>query len=319
VALLAGIDEAGYGPILGPLVVSAVTFRVRDGQLQTCLWKTLRESCAPRSKPGDRRLPVADSKKLFNPRHGMARLERTALVMLAVAGKRPKTWRSLLDQLSPDGDSLPDCPWYNGPDVVLPLSDAVGDVCTRANAVRIDCAARGVALVGVQSEPVLEDRFNRLVASTRSKGVVLLGIVMRMIYRILKTNPDDRVRICVDRLGGRSHYRESLSLALPGCELQILEESDRRSTYRLTHGRRVCRVEFVTNGETHHFPIALASIFSKYVRELYMHAFNRYWRERKRDLKPTAGYYTDALRWLEDVAPTLDSLGVDRASLVRQR
>ena len=54
----------------------------------------------------------------------------------------------------------------------------------------------------------------------------------------------------------------------------------------------------MAKGETHHLPIALASIMSKYIRELFMLFFNRYWANQVTDLRPTAGYYQDGKRFL---------------------
>jgi len=137
--------------------------------------------------------------------------------------------------------------------------------------------------------------------------------------RILRSASSEPVRLFIDRTGGRKRYRESLTTALPGFELRILEESEERSAYRLTRSSRVVDIEFAVRGEDRHFPVALASVYSKYVRELYMHAFNRYWCRQQSGLKPTAGYYNDAQRWLIDAAPTIDRLAVERNLLVRER
>lgn len=319
-AILAGIDEAGYGPTLGPLVVTGVSFHVPDDQLSACLWTTLRASCAATTARSGPRLVIADSKKLYSSRGGLAPLERAALVMLAVAGHRPKSRRCLLEVVSPGTQQeLDQYPWYAQGDVALPVCRDLGDIPTKANAVRTDCAAHDVQLSGVLSEVLPAGRFNRLARSTRNKAVVLLGLVMRVADRILRAAPRERVRLCIDRLGGKQHYREALATALPEYELQILEESSTRSRYRLVRAQVVRDIEFITSGEKHSFAIALASVFSKYIRELHMHMFNRYWTTHQRALKPTAGYYTDARRWLEDAASTIDRLNVDRNMLVRLR
>ena len=63
----------------------------------------------------------------------------------------------------------------------------------------------------------------------------------------------------------------------------------------------------------------LASIFSKYVRELFMRLFNEYWQGLLPGLNATAGYWTDARRFLAQLAESLDERQVPMDLLVRQR
>ncbi len=319
-AILAGIDEAGYGPILGPLVVSGVAFRVPDEQLNASLWEVLRATTTMKTGRSERRLPVADSKKLHRSSTGIAPLERTALTMLVVGGHRVAGWRALLEVVAPHVlDQLREYPWYRAADLPLPVTGNADAIGTQANAVRRDCAANNVELLGVLCEPLPEGHFNRLVRNTRNKAAVLLSLALRIADRIQRLDPTERVRICVDRLGGRQHYREALQPFMPGHALYIVEESDQRSAYHLVQSARHCDIEFATKGEERHFPVALASIYSKYLRELFMHAFNSYWSNQLDGLNPTAGYYTDAQRWLGDVEALLAKASIDRGMLVRDR
>jgi len=79
-------------------------------------------------------------------------------------------------------------------------------------------------------------------------------------------------------------------------------------------------LHFLAKGESHHLPIALASMVSKYLRELFMRLLNRFWAERVGDrLVPTAGYYTDGQRFLADIDQALAAMNVDRRLLIRSR
>ncbi|MGD2108588.1 MAG: hypothetical protein PVI86_04265 [Phycisphaerae bacterium] len=321
-AILAGIDEAGFGPTLGPLAVTGVAFRVPDRSIGQCLWTTLRATCGKDLTKKTNRLIITDSKKLYHARAGLGALERAALVMLAArgGGDRPTSWRALLTSLAPGAVELLDqYPWYAGADVSLPLTEETGDIGTRANAVRKDCHDHGIALQGIHSELLPAGHYNRLVSNTRNKSVVLLGLALRVVDRMMRIAPDERVRLYVDRLGGRIRYREALMTAMAGYELTIVEETSERSAYRLVRSERTCEIAFVTGGDARHFPVALASVYSKYLREVQMHVFNRYWGERVEGLRPTAGYYSDAQRWLRDTAEELAKGPFDRAMLVRER
>ncbi len=99
----------------------------------------------------------------------------------------------------------------------------------------------------------------------------------------------------------------------------MIEESDTRSRYLVHHPKVRLGIAFLTEGESAHLPVALASMIAKYVRELAMLRFNAYWGERaasaRIELKPTAGYASDAKRWLQEAAALLTP--EDRLALVR--
>ena len=319
-AVVAGIDEAGYGPLLGPLVVSGVAFQVPEALAETSLWDVLKQSVTRRPSAKDLRLPILDSKKLYATKAGLGALERAALVLLRTRGRQAPTLRRLLAVVAPrSADELSFYPWYGALDTALPVCCAEGEIATRANAVRRDLAAQGVRLEGVFCEPVPEGHFNRLVHTTRNKATVSLGVVLRIVQQILTRAEGAPAFIHVDRQGGRAHYRQPLMLAFPECDLRIIEESETRSAYELTRARVRCRLDFVVSGEDHHLPVALASIYSKYLRELFMAAFNAFWAGHVADLQPTAGYYTDGRRFLRDIAGAITRLGIDRNLLVRSR
>ena len=63
----------------------------------------------------------------------------------------------------------------------------------------------------------------------------------------------------------------------------------------------------------------LASCFAKYLRELMVESMNRWFQSQVPDLKPTAGYYVDGRRFLDDVADQIEALALPRHRLVRVR
>jgi len=65
-SVLVGIDEAGFGPILGPLVVSSSALSLPRQLLKSDLWQVLSKSVAIRRRGLAGRLLVADSKKAPN-------------------------------------------------------------------------------------------------------------------------------------------------------------------------------------------------------------------------------------------------------------
>src|SRR5689334_24310299 len=104
--IIAGIDEAGYGPLLGPLVVGCCAFElgeqaasaspasrktgrrtaassdtesaksdrtatIEDPMASPCLWSLLRRYVSRNRGKTDRKIHVNDSKQVYSPSYGL--------------------------------------------------------------------------------------------------------------------------------------------------------------------------------------------------------------------------------------------------------
>src|SRR6478736_5930400 len=76
-----GIDEAGYGPNLGPLVQAAVALYLPDDD--PAGWDALKATVRRSHEPADGRLLIDDSKKVYTA-GGLAALERGVLSIFGI-------------------------------------------------------------------------------------------------------------------------------------------------------------------------------------------------------------------------------------------
>jgi ribonuclease HII len=327
--ILAGIDEAGLGPILGPLVTSMSVFRVVEHDGDDGLYQRLR-SCVRRTGTAGKRagakLWITDSKKLFHrqKQDGLKPLERGVLTMLlsrfAASEELPPHLDGLLEIVSPGcGVRARDYPWYGACDSPLPRVADSMDVKLAANAIRVGLRDAGVECLGLRAEPLLEGEFNRLVDKTNNKATAAVGQTARLLDELIRTETREPLRITVDRQGGRRYYRETLQQILPDGEMKILREEDDGSAYRIRRGEQVIEVSFQVGAEELSLPVALASMLSKYLRELFMERFNAFWAEHVPGLRPTAGYYQDGQRFWQDIQPAVTKLGIAQELLYRSR
>ncbi len=318
--LVLGIDEAGYGPLLGPLVCGATLWQMPPELVGGDLWATLSDCVARGKAHGATRLPVDDSKRVYDRKRGISSLERTVLAFAHALERPASTLGELLDGLSDGcGAVRSACPWYA--DLSRPLpADRVRSACEgAAQRLREVFATGQVACRGLAVRWIPEDRFNERVAQTHNKAAVEIEAVLRLMEWGLARSGGQDVYVWVDRLGGRADYRSILMSAFPERHLHVLEVGETCSRYRLGAQESDWQVAFQVDADRDHLPVALASMLAKYVRELCMEQFNAYWTHRVSGLRPTAGYYVDAQRFLGEIRPHLTPAEPPLEAFVRER
>jgi ribonuclease HII len=318
-AVFVGIDEAGYGPILGPLVVTATTFSLPSALLQADLWHALQRSVSQSKRRLRGRLLIADSKKAHSKTGSVNHLERTTLACLQAIGQRPETLKALLQLLSPDAvDRLKAYLWYRSIDThTLPVDDP--DKAIAASAFARDMGLIDMRLIRMESTCLDVAYFNTQVATVRNKATVLFTVICGLLERAFDQAQDDDFQVVVDRQGGRIHYRDSLQRMFPGFELRILREGESVSSYEMSQGGRRLRVHFVVRADDRCLPVSLASMVSKYLRELLVQNLNAFFIGVCDDLKPTAGYWQDGTRFIKEVRAKSPDIKFDDHVFIRSR
>ncbi len=319
--IYAGIDEAGYGPMLGPLCVAGAAFILDQHDLNAGhpdLWDLLSGAVCRPKRDGRHRIAVDDSKKLKGSNsgkmHPLHHLERGVLTFLnQLHDEFPANDASLFDLLKVE---TPTEDWY-GSITNLPVAHSPDELGIAANRLRRTCSKEGIKPVLMQCEAIDAGRFNEQVTRMGNKAAVNFAAAMRIAETIRQTWPDAHPRIVIDRHGGRTHYREPLQMTWPEATIRILAEEESFSRYRLDDGGRLMTITFARQADAQHFPVALASMTAKYIRELMMLRLNRHFQNHLAELKPTAGYVQDGRRYLRDITPLLQTQKIDRSRLIR--
>jgi hypothetical protein len=220
--ILIGMDEAGYGPNFGPLVVAATAWHYTDpgeptsagerrarkstsiSSASTCsvaeakpiadsrrpiadhidLYRLLRPTVSKTAS--DRRIAIADSKLLYTPGLGLRQLERGLHSVLRSMQQTLSCWSALVEYCAadPDGHHQRTC-WPDGHNSTLPI-DAEGEELSRLE-LRLTraCEAAQVRPLFIRARCVFPAEFNDLVDHYGTKGAALSHITVGLLRDVI--------------------------------------------------------------------------------------------------------------------------------------
>ncbi len=320
--MIAGIDEAGYGPLLGPLIISAVAFELPGSLTDEMpdIAAMLAPAVALRPPLPHAALMIADSKLVHRLQNGLVHLE-LACILAAEQGCGSDT-PTTLEQLARSLGWQANCPlpWYNWKEAPVPRWADEGTLGITRSMVTGRMAARKIQLSMARTAIIDEQQFNQLTAKTNNKAAVLSTHGMMLLRELVDRYGQGDAWIVVDKNGARDRYLDMLMRTFPEAMWRVYQESPLLSRYQWARPEGVIRIDFQQKGEQACLATAWASMICKYIRERAMEQFNIWWQsETGSGVKPTAGYYSDAQRWLSEMAPYLERCGPPTEQWVRTR
>lgn len=345
-----GIDEAGYGPDIGPLVVTSSLFRLSEKYHSEKFWDTLSEIISKKTKEFPEKVIVSDSKDIFknHPKNYLIG-ETTALCSYCLLYPAPLNFQEFLQNIFLDNLDLfqKRCKtfskytyrmcWGNNnffsEDPLnsknLDPSPFLDNLFPKLKKV---IKSSGIDLIDIKSvvlcphlynesitkkgklffnylqfERLIENALKRILIeniSVRDKEeTVKLEKKYKKATRNFKKNEQknnlNSIYVIADKLGSKKYYINYLKSGLLGdFKIKILEQNRNISSYELLNNLEI-RLSFIKEGDKTHFPIALSSVFSKYIRERFIKNINEFFATKIQDLEPTKGYAYKIEKFIE--------------------
>jgi ribonuclease HII len=316
---LIGTDEAGYGPNLGPLVVAASVWQAPVKVGPAKLYDHLQELIAADCGDDDPRVAIADSKALYSPALGLSALECGVLSCLAAIGERPTSVVALWNALAADSHSQRVAlAWHAAEEESLPISACPQRIGQCAKNLLSGFAAVGAKLLSLRAAAIFPGQFNSACEQHENKATVLSLTTLELVKGLLDGLPARPVKITCDKHGGRDYYAGLIQHVFGEEPVRVVRESKAESVYRMTYRERKVEFHFLAKGERM-LATALASMSAKYLREVALRPFNRFWQAQVPGLKATAGYPSDSRRFKAEIAVAQTRLGIADQILWRSR
>jgi ribonuclease HII len=302
--LVVGIDENGLGPLLGPLVTTAVCIEL--GRYR-----------APRLAELAREVGIDDSKETAAFGR-MAAAEGVALAVLeSLLGRVPAHVDDLLETLLLDAPVglRARCPEASRPQcwsAALPLPCFGGDLAEGRRTLQ-SLAKRGIHVRRAKSAVACTRLLNDRLALGQSRVELDLELMERLLLDARSALACELLAIC-GMVGGIRNVVDKLR-HIPRAHVVPRRGREGALVFDVA---QLGEVRFEIDADRHHFPVALASMIGKYLRELWMSRHNRFYQAADQRLADVSGYHDPLTREFVRLSADLRKLlGIDDACFVR--
>ncbi|MEO9590613.1 hypothetical protein [Rhodopirellula bahusiensis] len=338
---LIAVDEAGYGPKLGPLVIAATRW---EGPTQSAEWNDsiakIWEVMKTPVRIDGQLIRVDDSKRVFQSRtqrrgdtSPLGNLHRVLSFAHRSMGKTESNWQARLPRLIPDDLAcVAEIPWLA--DMLTPgrWLDDLPDIWLPDESIAPATQAWSIPewkMTDARARLVTAKSFNAFcepsvagISANKSDllGETSLGLVASMMES-KELDSHTHGQIFFDRHGGRRYYAGVIAATFPDANIRVVDETSRCSVYDVQTETHQLRMHFTVKGDSF-VPVAMSSLHAKCLREIAMTFLNRYFQDRWVGPEPfqaTAGYPVDADRFLVAATSTLDAQSIATTDLSRCR
>ncbi len=187
--IVIGVDEAGYGPNIGPLLIAGSVWRVPAEMSESDMCEALKPTFACKAWSANcNHVPLGDSKQLYTPGSGLRSLEAGLLSTLACIQsedaasasfcKKPcetttnsGAFNNFLNQfVSANECDWRQTNWYQDTELDCPASIDTDEVVRLKSLGQAHLLRCDIELLAVRAMVVSENRFNELVVRLGSKA-----------------------------------------------------------------------------------------------------------------------------------------------------
>ncbi|MEC8474094.1 MAG: hypothetical protein VXZ38_05550 [Planctomycetota bacterium] len=324
-------DEAGYGPKLGPLVISGTLWHLPDVSIDSGKVAATFSRLTEPLELDRITFRIADSKKVYHSGKGLEALEGVVGAGMRHCGLASNEFFDLVRVVCPrDFEDVYRTPWLELNETSIKITESQRNKVEVFRRAPPGDLARESQLIShwfkptfdlqkIQARVITAKKFNDYCAKGLNKSDLLSMLTIELVASLSSGLPsNEEVAVYCDRHGGRRYYAGVLQNGFPDHLVRVIGESAEESRYALS-GDPEMMVCFSVKGDSF-APVAYSSLVAKYLRERFMERLNLYFSSKVSfALKPTAGYPVDANRFLESISDTLRQEGINELDLVRQR